>query len=109
MIIDVFNHFIPPAYFERLRTLIPEQPAATAFPRLTTLWDVDARLQLLDEFGDYQQVISLANPPIELLAPPDRTPDLARLANDSLADICRRHSHRFPTFVASLPMNNMPA
>ena len=56
-----------------------------------------------------QQVLSLANPPLELIGPPDRTPELARMANDALAEICRRHPDRFPTFIASLPMNNIEA
>ena len=109
MIIDIFNHFMPAPYFDRLKKLAPELPAATAFPRLRTLWDLDARLRLLDQFGDYQQVLSLANPPLELLAPPEQTPDYARMANDGLADLCRRHPQRFPTFIASLPMNNIDA
>ncbi len=81
----------------------------TAFPRLKTLWDVDARLSLLDEFDGLQQVLSLANPPLELIAPPDTTPELARLANDALAELCGRHTDRFPAFIASLPMNNIDA
>src|SRR5215475_10730334 len=100
---------MPAAYFERLRRLVPEHAAATAFPRLRTLWDLDARLKLLDEFGDYAQVLSLANPPIELLGQPDATPELARMANDGLAELTRRHPDRFPAFVASLPMNNIDA
>jgi len=109
VIVDVFNHFMPKAYFERLRRLVPEHAAATAFPRLRTLWDLDARLRLLDQFGDYAQVLSLANPPIELLGPPDATPDLARMANDGLAELTRLHPDRFPAFIASLPMNNLDA
>jgi len=109
VIIDVFNHFMPSAYFERLRRLVPEHAAATAFPRLRTLWDLDARLKLLDQFGDYAQVLSLANPPIELLGPPDATPELARMANDGLAELTRRHPERFPAFIASLPMNDVDA
>ncbi len=81
----------------------------TAFPRLRTLVDVDARLRLLDQFDDLRQVICLANPPLELIAPPDQTPDLARLANDGLAEVCRGHPDRFPAFIASLPMNNVEA
>src|SRR5215211_6518879 len=100
---------MPKAYFERLRRLVPEHAAATAFPRLRTLWDLDARLRLLDQFGDYAQVLSLANPPIELLGPPDATPDVARLANDGLAELTRLHPDRFPAFIASLPMNNIDA
>jgi len=109
MIIDVFNHFVPKTYLDRIAPLIPGQPAVTAFPRLKTITDVDARLKLLEQFGDFRQVLSLANPPLELVAPPATTPDLARVANDALAEICRRHPDRFPTFIASLPMNNIEA
>ena len=109
MIIDIFNHFMPKAYLDRLASLIPGHVAVTAFPRLKTLWDVDARLALLDEFDGLQQVLSLANPPLELIAPPDQTPELARLANDALAELCRRHPDRFPAFIAALPMNNVEA
>lgn len=109
MIIDIFNHFMPAPYFDRLKKLVPDLPAATAFPRLRTLWDLDARLRLLDQFGDYRQILSLANPPIELLPSPQQAPDYARMANDGLADVCRRHPDRFPGFIASLPMNNIDA
>ena len=103
MMIDIFNHFMPKAYLDRLGAVIPGHVALTAFPRLKTLWDVDARLSLLDEFDGLQQVLSLANPPLELIAPPDQTPELARLANNSLADSAagipidsRLSSHRCP-------------
>ena len=109
MPIDVYNHFIPKAYFERLADLIPGHAAVTAFPRLKTLIDVEARLRLLDQFDGLQQVLSLANPPLELIAPPDRTPELARIANDGLAELTRKHPERFPAFIASLPMNNVDA
>jgi predicted TIM-barrel fold metal-dependent hydrolase len=109
MMIDIFNHFMPKAYLDRLGGLIPGHPVLNAFPRLKTLWDVDARRALLDEFPGTQHVLSLANPPPELIGPPDKVPDLVRFANDALADICRRHPDHFPTFVASLPMNNVEA
>jgi len=109
MIIDVYNHFLPKGLLDRLGDLIPGHIVLKAFPRLRTLWNLDARLKLLDEFGDYCQILSLANPPIELLGPPDRTPELARIANDGLAELCRKHPDRFPGFVASLPMNNIEA
>jgi aminocarboxymuconate-semialdehyde decarboxylase len=109
VIVDVFNHFMPKAYFERLRRLVPDHAAATAFPRLTTLWDLDARLRLIETFGDYAQVLSLANPPLELLGEPEATPELARMANDGLAELTQAHPERFPAFIASLPMNNIDA
>jgi predicted TIM-barrel fold metal-dependent hydrolase len=109
MMIDMFNHFMPKAYHDRIAVLIPDNPAVTAFPRLKTLVDVEARLRLLDGFDGLQQVLSLANPPLELVAPPDRTPELARIANDSLAEICRKYPDRFPTFIAAIPTNNIDA
>ena len=109
MMIDVFNHFVPKAYLDRLGELIPGHMVLGAFPRLKTLWDVDARLALLDEFDGLQQVLSLANPPLELVASADKTPELARMANDALAELCRKHAERFPGFIASLPMNNIEA
>jgi uncharacterized protein len=107
--LDVFNHFMPKTIFDRLSALVPGHIALSAFPELPTLWDVDARLKLMDEFDGLQQVLSLANPPIELLGPPDKTPELARVANDGLAELCRRHPERFPCFIASMPMNNVDA
>jgi len=109
MMIDIFNHFVPKAYLDRLGDLVPGHMVLTAFPRLKTLWDVDARLALLDEFDGLQQVLSLANPPLELIASADKTPELARMVNDALAELCRKHAERFPTFIASLPMNNVEA
>jgi aminocarboxymuconate-semialdehyde decarboxylase len=39
----------------------------------------------------------------------ERSPELARLANDEMAALVARHPERFPGFVASLPMNNPDA
>jgi aminocarboxymuconate-semialdehyde decarboxylase len=109
VIIDVFNHFMPKAYLDRLAKLAPDHVAVTAFPRLKPLVDVDARRRLLDQFDGLRQVICLANPPLELVATPDQSPELARAANDAMAEVCRSHPDRFPAFIASLPMNNVDA
>ncbi len=109
MKIDVFNHILPKGYFERLVEIIPDKRMLDLYPRLPTLWDLDARLALLDEYDDYAQVLSLANPPLELLASPEDSPALARLANDGMAELCRAYPDRFPAFTASLPMNNPDA
>ena len=109
MILDVFNHFMPKSIFDRLAQLVPGHIALSAFPELPTLWDVNARLKMMEEFGDLQHVISLANPPIEMLGTPDKTPELARVANDGLAELCAKHPDRFPAFIASMPMNNVEA
>jgi aminocarboxymuconate-semialdehyde decarboxylase len=109
MIIDVFNHFMPKTYLDRLTRLVPDHIAVTGFPRLQTLVNIEARLRLLDRFDGLRQVICLANPPLETIASPQQSPELARLANDALAEVCRAHPDRFPGFIASLPMNNLDA
>ena len=109
MRLDVFNHILPQAYFERLRDIVPDKRMLELWPKLPALHDLDAHFRLMDGFDDYQQVLSLANPPLEFLGGPDETPALARLANDGLADLCRRYPDRFPAFTASMPMNNPDA
>jgi predicted TIM-barrel fold metal-dependent hydrolase len=48
-------------------------------------------------------------PAVEFLGDENQTPELARLANNGMHDIVRRHPDLFPAFVASLPMNNVAA
>jgi predicted TIM-barrel fold metal-dependent hydrolase len=107
--IDIFNHFTPIKVYERFRALAPDNPGLKAFAALPALWDIDARLRLMEGFPDYQQVLSLSNPPLELLAGPNQTPELAQFANDELAAVCARHPTLFPTFTASMPANNPDA
>ena len=107
--IDAYNHVIPKAYFEKFSEIAPDPRIVRFFGSLEALYDADAHLRLLDGFDDYRQVLSLANPPIEMLGSPEQTPALARLANDGLAARVRTAPDRFPTFIASLPMNNPDA
>jgi len=103
MKIDIFNHIMPKRYLERLAALMPGHVAVTAFPRLATLCDVEARLRLLDEFGDLQNVLSLANPPLELVAGPDVTPELARLATMRLRKSVQGTRTVFPRLLPHCP------
>jgi len=109
MKIDIFPHIFPKAFFERMLEIAPDKGAIKRWLHIPVLWDLDARLKMMEEFGEYQQVLTLSLPTIEAIAPPDTSPELARLANDGMADICRRYPDRFPAWVASLPMNNVAA
>lgn len=106
--IDVFNHIFPRPFFERLQEVTVNTGAIKRWLNIPFLHDIDVRFRMLEEFGgDYRQVLSLSAPPIESINP-DRqiTLDLAKLANDSMAELARRHPHRFPGFIASLPLNH---
>jgi len=108
--IDVFPHCLPRRYFERA---VQVQPRGMALHKRMTgipaLIDVELRLRIMDRYEGYVQVLTLANPPIETVAGPEAAPELARMANDGMAEILARHPDRFPGFVASLPMNNPDA
>ena len=107
MKIDVFNHIFPKPFFERLQKVAVNKAPIKRWLNIPFLHDTSVRFRMLEEFGDdYRQVISLSSPPIETLNP-DRqiTLDLARLANDSMAELVRAHPDRFPGFIASLPLS----
>jgi uncharacterized protein len=71
------------------------------------LFDLDERFREMDQFGDYRQIISLPNPPIEDFAPGAVGLELARIGNDAMAELCARHPRRFPTFVAALSLTDV--
>src|SRR5439155_25985726 len=100
--IDVFNHVLPQRLFERIGELKDIGKRVREVPMLV---DLDERLRVMDKFPDYFQVLCAAMPPIEALAGPAESPELARICNDGLAELCARHPERFPTFIASLSLN----
>jgi uncharacterized protein len=110
MKIDIFNHVLPKKYFDKLNQVTSNLGDLDRRMRsIPILVDMEARLRVMDEVEDYAQVICLAAPPIEAVAGPDVSPELARVANDSMAEIVSRYPDRFPGFIASLPMNNPEA
>ncbi|HKB10919.1 MAG TPA: amidohydrolase family protein [Vicinamibacterales bacterium] len=109
MKIDVYNHIFPKKFFDNyIDKGSGGKDIGKRVANIRTIVDVDARLRALDEFGSYVQVISLPLPPLEIIAGPDRSPQLAAEANDDLAELVRQHD-RFIGFVAALPMNNPDA
>ncbi|MFQ5693638.1 MAG: amidohydrolase family protein [Nitrospinota bacterium] len=109
MKLDVYTHIFPLAFFERMKEVAPDKGAIKRWLNVPVLWDVDARLRMMEEFGEYQQVLTHSMPPVEFLAGKNHSPDLARLANDGMHALCQKYPDRFPAFVASLPMNNPEA
>jgi uncharacterized protein len=109
--IDVFNHIFPKRFFDRMMADGGGlRDMGKRVRNVPVLHDLDRRFSVLEEFGDdYQQVLSIASPPIEAMAGPQAAVELARLANDDMAELVDRHPSRFPAFVASLPMNDVDA
>jgi aminocarboxymuconate-semialdehyde decarboxylase len=108
--IDLFCHCLPPRYCDAVDRL-RERPFLMfdRARRMPVMADLGARFQVMDRFPGYRQVPCLASPPIDVIAGPDVTPELARIGNDEVAEMVARHPDRFPSFVATLPMNNPEA
>jgi aminocarboxymuconate-semialdehyde decarboxylase len=110
MKIDVFPHILPRRYFDRmLRVAPPGMALQKRMSGIPVLVDVEERLRIMDRYEGYLQVLTLANPPLEVVGGPGVSPELARLANDGMAELVAARHERFPGFVASLPMNNPDA
>lgn len=107
MKIDIFNHIYPRRFFEKLMEVASSHGDMGKRSRnIPSLVDLDIRFRMMDQFGDYCQIPSIASPPIEVMADADTTPMLAEMANDGMAELVARHADRFPAFAAALPMNN---
>jgi predicted TIM-barrel fold metal-dependent hydrolase len=109
MKIDVFCHIFPKTFYDRMLTSpkgLLMQKRVRAIPCVV---DLDLRFRMMDLFDDYVQVPSLPAPPIEAFGEAKQTPEVAQLANDGLAELTVKYPHRFPAFVAALPMNNPEA
>jgi predicted TIM-barrel fold metal-dependent hydrolase len=105
MKIDVFSHILPRRYYDKIMELDPRGRDMTSQIRgVSALVDLDERFRAMDQFHDYTQIISLVTPPIESYG--NRANDMARLANDGMAELVEKFPERFTGFVASLPMND---
>ncbi len=78
-------------------------PSAREIP---CLFDLDVRFRIMDQFDGYQQILSLASPPLEGLGPVGVTVDLTRLGNDGLAALVRAYPDRFVGALGNLPLND---
>lgn len=109
--IDIFNHIWPKPFHDRLvahlGTMTDMTRRSNAVSMMTNL---DRRFEVMDMFGeDYQQVLSLASPPLEKFGDPAIALELSRIGSDSMAELCQKYPARFPAFIGSAPMNNPDA
>jgi aminocarboxymuconate-semialdehyde decarboxylase len=109
--IDIFNHIWPKPFFDRLvkelGTMSDMTKRSGDVPMMT---DLDRRFEVMDMFGEeYQQVLSLASPPLEKFAGPQGALELSQIGSDSMAELCAKYPERFPAFIGTAPMNNPDA
>ena len=119
-VIDVHNHYYPPAFIDALRTGNSElkvKDDAQGNPVLYSPGDANIavpghrdiayRETVLAAEGVDRQLISLTCPGT-LLESPDRSASLAALVNDAFAEVMATRGNRF-TALATLPLNDPKA
>ena len=119
-VIDVHNHYYPPAFIDALRTGNSElkvRDDAEGNPVLYSPGDANIavpghrdiayRETVLAAEGVDHQLISLTCPGT-LLESPDRSANLAALVNDAFAEVMATRGNRF-TALATLPLNDPKA
>ena len=84
-IVDIYCHILPDKFFQEMNRIAPRLGNIGARLRgVKKLFDLDERFREMDKFGDYRQIISLPNPPIEDFAS-------GEVGLESCADRQRRH------------------
>ncbi len=110
MKIDMFCHILPAKYKEAFYKITPENfYLKNVINTLPTLFDLEHRFQIMDKYEGLKHVLTLSLPPIENIADGQKAVELAKLANDEMAELVLKYPDRFAAGVASLPMNNMDA
>jgi uncharacterized protein len=110
VLIDIYCHIYPDRFFQEMTRASPKlENIGKRLRGVTKLFDLDARFREMDEFGDYRQIISLPNPPIEDIADGATAQTLARVGNDAMAELCAKHPDRFPGFAAAVALSDVDA
>lgn len=108
--VDIFNHFFPARYFEKMTEVAGDHSDMGKRVRnIPCLTDLDLRFRIMDAFADYVQVPCLPSPPIDVLAKPPVSSQLARIGNDGFAELVARHPDRFPAFIATVSLGDPDA
>lgn len=103
--IDIFTHIWPKPYYDALLKVTGNMTNITMrSEKVPMMTDLDTRFRVLDRFDDYCQVLSLASPPLELVAKPQESVELSRIGSESMAELCQLYPDRFPGFIATMPM-----
>jgi predicted TIM-barrel fold metal-dependent hydrolase len=107
MKIDIFPHILPVKFMEALHKGNGLGHFRHLHKVIPTLSDLSYRFRIMDKFDGLMQVLNIAAPPLENIKDLQKAVDLARLANDEMAELVLKYRDRFAAALACIPMNNM--
>jgi 2,3-dihydroxybenzoate decarboxylase len=100
------EHFAIPATLQDSAGFVPGRYWDELQARLLDIQDT--RLKLMDQHGIETMILSLNAPAVQAITDRDRAVEVARRANDALAEECARRPDRFRAF-AALPLQDPEA
>ena len=72
MYIDIYTHIFPADFYKRMGEIAPSLGnIGKRMQSVAAVHDLDVRFRAMDQFGDYRQIISLPNPPLEDYTTPE--------------------------------------
>ena len=107
MRVDAYTHFIPKPFADRMAQIAGNfADIGKRMREIPCIVDIDERRRVVDQFKDYSQILAYPMPPIENIVKAEQTEELCRIINDGFAEICTRHRHHFPGFVAQVSLGS---
>ncbi|MFH1351235.1 MAG: amidohydrolase family protein [Pseudomonadota bacterium] len=107
--IDIFTHILPPRYKEALDKKARHGSYFEFNRSVPALWNLSERFRIMDEYEGLRHVLTIASPPLEMVTDGAGAIELAKMANDEMAELIAKYPDRFIAGVACLPMNNIDA
>jgi predicted TIM-barrel fold metal-dependent hydrolase len=112
MIVDLYTHIAPRSFLDQIVTLAPRMSnIVSRLLKVEALSNLEARFRAMDDASkhEYRQLISLPNPPLEEIGTSEAGRELARIANDEMAELCHRYPERFIGFAAAVHLTDVDA
>ncbi|MDP2719230.1 MAG: amidohydrolase family protein [Dehalococcoidia bacterium] len=103
MKIDVYSHIMTPKYLEAMGRY---GGVIQLIGKLTSLWDVEQRLRVMDKFEGLSQVLVPGGTSKKDITP-EQEAELAKIANDEVAEIVAKYPDRFVAAAAVLPLKDI--
>jgi predicted TIM-barrel fold metal-dependent hydrolase len=102
--IDAFAHILSAPVADRLRDVMPGYFKNPNFTQRQVLTDLSARLEMMDRYPGYQQVLTLTGPPLVDWLDAPEVGEIAMHNNEALADLVGRHPGHFRGFAAEVAL-----
>ena len=105
--IDIYNHVFPAKFIDVLiKSGIISKTFSTSGV-MTALTDLDVRFRIMDRHPGLMHVLTLCTLFYEEIVKAGKSIELARIANDAMAELVANYPDRFPAAVACIPQDNV--